>query len=197
MEEPRSEEVRDWIRRRVAAVKDVYGAYDCLIENGIDLIDEHTALQIICPFHSDRSPSARYYAITSDGGSHFHCFTCKLHLDSVNLYAKFHSIKFMQALADLERRFRIDVPRKPESPEIPDEERDVTEGWRDVPRMLLLLEKKLLRIRDQTPRVDYVRFCRILDAVKWDLDRRDGQTPQMVDALDRVRDMMDDVGDLP
>jgi len=190
------DEVRKWIDRRVSAIKAVYGTYDCLTENGVELVDENTDLQISCPFHKDRRPSARYYA-TASGSPHFHCFTCKLHLDSINLYMKFRGVEFMQALSELERRFGISVPRRPESPELQPDEPE-PDRWADVPRMLGLLERKLLRLRDRTSMIDFVKFCRVLDAVGYDLERNgNNPTPSMAIALNRLREMMDSVEDPP
>ena len=103
----------------------------------------------------------------------------------------------MDALRDLERRFRIRVPERPDSPELeepPDRSSSsyVSAAWRDVERILPILERKLRRLRDAASMTDYVRFCRVLDAVQWDLDRNNGEpTPQMVLILDKVRKRMD------
>jgi DNA primase len=190
-------EVLEWIRRRSDAVEQTYDTYDVLTENGIEIPDRNTDFQISCPFHGpDRRPSARYYGSSSK--PHFHCYTCKFHAGPIDLYAKFKNVHFMDALKELERRFQIKVPRRPNY----DEEtktRDKStpnyksDAWKDVPRVLEALEKKLIRIRDKVSMLDYVKFCRVLDAVQWDLKHNgDKQTPEMVQILDRLKMKMDE-----
>jgi hypothetical protein len=66
-----------------------------------------------------------------------------------------------------------------------------SKAWSDVPRMLDLLESKLLRLRSSAALLDYIKWCRVLDAVQWDLDHNGGQpTPQMVLILAQLRDAM-------
>ena len=190
----------EWISRRINAVRSVYTAYQCLCENGLgnDIPDEHTATQIKCPIHGvDNNPSARYYPRSGNRHDHFFCFRCKLNLDSIGLFAKFKGIRFMDALSDLEKRFRVQIPRRPEGPEIV-EPTDrgasyVSDKWSDVPRVLVILETKLLRIRDRCSMSDYVKFCRLLDAVSWDYDKAQKATPEMTAALKKTMDKMDDI----
>jgi hypothetical protein len=103
----------------------------------------------------------------------------------------------MDALTELERRFRIKIPRKPEGPTIVDPvdrgSSYVSDKWHDVPRVLALLEQKLLRIRDKCAMVDYVKFCRVIDAIRYDFDKTEKVTPDMVAVLRRAGSMMDDV----
>lgn len=192
-------EFDDWIKRRVKAVLESYSVYDALTENGVELIDQHTDLQIACPFPGhgpDRRPSARYY---SGGGRDpvFHCFKCKFHLNSIGIYSKFKNTNFMDALSELERRFSIRVSRKPDAPEFKDPvERGadyISSQWQDVPRMLKLLEDKLIRLRNKVPLIDFVKFCRVLDAVSWDFDHTGKSTPEMISALQKLRSKIEDV----
>ena len=69
-----------------------------------------------------------------------------------------------------------------------------SEAWSDVPRVLELMEAKLLRLRDKVPMMDFVKFCRLLDAVRWDFDKGMPKEP-MVMALAKARDLMDKAGD--
>jgi hypothetical protein len=194
---PNSEDDKERVKKRVLEVIRSYSSYAALTENGVELIDEATDLQIRCPWHGvDERPSARYY-----GGSNgnFHCFACKLHLNSVGIYAKFKNIKFMQALTELERRFNI----KPEGQKIWSEiEKPVdksgskyeSESWGDLPRLVALLENKLIRVRNNISIVDFVRWCRIVDAVQWDFDHNEEKsTPEMIQALLRVKILIDNV----
>jgi hypothetical protein len=189
-------DIQEWISRRTKAVMDVYSAFDCLAENGIELISPTDDMQIPCPFHPDTRPSARYYAMGGRDGR-FHCFKCKYHLDSINLFAKFNNYEFMKALSELERRFRIKIPLRPDAPEIKDPvDRGsdyISPAWSDVPRFLKILEDKLARIRYKVPMQDFIKFCRVLDSVQWDIDHNGEQTKSMIDILGKVRVMMEEV----
>jgi len=186
--------LQEWMQRRVAAIEKVYGAYDVLTEHGVEIPERGTNQQVACPFHgADRRPSARYYGTT--GKEHFHCFTCKVHESAVGLYAKFKNIKFNEALTQLERRFHIKTPRMPEDAIREPVEKSShyeSEAWKDVSRVLELLEKKLMRLRDKVALIDFIRFCRVLDTVKWDFDHNGHiSTPPMIDVLIKLRNMMD------
>lgn len=205
MAEIRSEgrpEILQWIQRRVAAIREVYSAYQCLTERGVELPDESTPFQVSCPFHgADARPSARYYP--REGGKHdyLRCFKCRENWDCINLIAKFNGIRFMDALSDLERRFHIKTPKRPEAPEIVEPaDRDskyVSDQWKDVPRMLGLLENKLARVRSKSSLSDYIKFCRVLDAVQWDFDKLNKSTPAMAEVLQKLMSRMDEVMSLP
>lgn len=197
--------LQEWTSRRVHAVRNAYSAFACMNEHGFGdmLVDITTSVQTICPFHGpDRNPSARFYPAGS-GRSYdiVRCFKCKENWDCVNLYAKFKGLRFMDALQDLERRFRIRIPKRPEATEfIEPSERGsdyVSDKWNDVPRILSVLETKLSRMRDTAPLADYVRFCRVLDAIQWDLDKAGGkQNADMVRILAKLRDAMEETRDI-
>jgi hypothetical protein len=195
--------LQEWIQLRARAVRQVYTAFTALAEKGIDAVpDDTTPTQIPCPFHgADNKPSARYYPRTGGRGDYVRCYKCRENWDSINLYAKFRGLRFMDALAKLERRFRIKTARRPEGPEIV-EPADrgasyVSSGWQDVPRVAAAAEQKLLRIRDKCGMTDYVKFCRVIDAVGYDFDRTQKATPDMVHVLKRLMAMMDEVSALP
>jgi len=195
-------EFQEWIVRRVREVESHISMYDILTSNNIDIPEERTDFQISCPLPGhgpDNRPSARYYG--SGQRPHFFCFKCKVRLDSINLYAKFRGLRFMDALADLEKRFRIKIPRRPEGPEIvePSERKSeyVSDKWSDVPRVLAILEKKLISIRDRCGMSDYVKFCRLIDSVQYDYDKTQVSTPEMVSVLMRAISMVNDITALP
>ena len=186
---------QDWVRRRVEAVQKTYNAYDALTEHGSDLPNRHGDFQLSCPFHGpDSRPSARYYG--ANANPHFHCYTCKVHEYGVGLYAKFKSLKFMQALVDLERRFGIKIPKRPEGVDIEEPAEKGAEyksgAWDDVPRVLELVEKKLIRLRRKLSLIDFVRFCKVVDTIQWDLTHNGNKaTPEMSQALAKLRELMD------
>lgn len=194
---------QEWITERADNVRDKITAFDVLLENGEDSVpDPSTAVQIGCKFHGpDRRPSARYYPATHNRHDSVRCFRCKETWDSINLHAKFRGIKFMDALAELEKRLGIKVPRRPEFkvPESPSE-RDskyISEGWNDVEVQLRLLEKKLARVKDKCGFDDYIKLCRVLDVVSWDYDYLGESNQQMINVLMKARSMMDEIYAIP
>lgn len=191
---------QDWIRRRTDAVRQVYSAFDAMVEfgHGENLVDQDTAIQISCPFHGvDARPSARYYPALGHRSDYVRCYFCRENWDALNLFMKFRGLHFMDALKELEKRFGLKIPKRPdgtpfEEPKDRSSSQYVSDAWSDVPRVLELLEKKLARIRDRASLSDYVRFCRVLDRVSWDYDLAKGQqTDAMVQVLGKLRDAMD------
>lgn len=196
--------LQEWIKKRANAVRQAYTAFTCLNEfgHGEMVVDESTPSQMPCPYHgADNKPSARYYPRSGGRSDYVRCYKCRENWDSINLYAKFRGLRFMDALTDLERRFRIKVLRKPEGPEIvePSERRSgyVSDKWGDVPRVLAILERKLSSIHDKCGMSDYVKFCRLIDSIQYDYDRTQIPTPDMVQALSRAMVMIDDIASLP
>lgn len=195
--------MQEWVSRRAFAVRRVYTAYDVLREKGIEEVpDESTPTQIACPFHGqDNKPSARYYPRSGNKHDYVRCFKCRENWDCVNLYAKFRGVRFMDALSELERRFRIKTPQRPEIGAFTDPaERGsgyVSAEWRDVPRVLSLLERKVMRAKDRCGMVDFVKLCRVLDAVAYDFDKEGKSTPEMAAILKRAQDRVDEVSSLP
>lgn len=189
---------QQWVRDRIAAVSERYDAFDALIENGIELEDRVVTMQIQCPLPGhgpDNKPSARFYAADSSGPCHFYCFKCKERLDGIGLLAKLRGMEFMRALSELERRFGVKIARRPDaSIEAPVDKSGAYESqaWSDMPRVMEMMEAKLLRMRSHVPLIDYVKWCRLLDAIRWDLDHNGGQPlPQMATALAKLRGVMD------
>lgn len=193
---------QDWIRRRADAVRQAYSAFDAMVEfgHGENLVDQDTAIQISCPFHGvDARPSARYYPALGHRSDYVRCYFCRENWDALNLFMKFRGLHFMDALKELEKRFGLKIPKRPdgtpfEEPKDRSSSQYVSDAWGDVPRVLELLEKKLARIRDRASLSDYVRFCRVLDRVSWDYDLAKGQqTDAMVQVLGKLREAMDRV----
>lgn len=103
----------------------------------------------------------------------------------------------MDALADLERRYRIMVPRRPDGPAIvepADRKSDyVSDKWHDIPRVLLLVEQKLLRVREKLGLMDFVKYCRLLDAIEYDFNKTGKPTDEMVAVLKKAMGRIDEV----
>jgi hypothetical protein len=159
-------------------------------------------MQIPCfmPAHGpDNRPSARYYGANSK--PHFFCFKCKRQIkDSVNLFAELKGLRFMDALSQLERRFNLKIPQRPDGNSIIEPiDRDsnyVSTQWQDIPRMLGILEGKLARIKPKCGLVDYLKFCRVLDAVQWDFDKTKKADLAMLEVLKKLMNRMDEINSL-
>lgn len=191
-------ETQEWVARRAGAVRAMLSAHEVLVSNGVELSDESTDYQVFCPFHDNKNtPAARYYSASGQRNDHFYCFKCKLKLDSISLYARFKNVRFMEALEALERRFKVRIPKRPDGPpiEAPADRGSgyVSDQWRDVPRVLTLLETKVVRARERCGMEDYVKFCRVLDVVGHDFDKLGKATPEMFAILQRLRDRVDEV----
>ncbi len=109
-----SEAFQQWVKHRSEEVRRVYNAYDALIENGCELVDEYTSFQMSCilPGHGrDANPSARFYSGTDPKDSHYYCFRCKVRLDSVGIHGKLRGLKYTDSLSELEKRFGITPPK--------------------------------------------------------------------------------------
>jgi len=194
---------QEWVARRIMAVRERFSAYDALMERGVDSIpDDTTPTQIQCPFHgADNRPSARYYPRSGGKHDYVRCFKCRENWDSISLLSKYQGLRFMDALVALERRFHIQIPKRPEGPEIvePAERGSqyVSDKWADTPRMISMMETKLLRIRDKCNLTDYIKFCRVLDAIDWDYEKIQKTVPAMTQALRKLMERMDEVANLP
>lgn len=194
--------LQDWVKRRVEAVHSKYSAFDAITEIGVEGVsDDSTPTQVFCPFHHNTAtPAARYYPPSGRSFGYIRCFACKENWRAINIYAKARGKRFMDALQELERRYRISIPKRPEAPAYVEPiERNSnyeSDGWTDVPRVLSLLEAKILRIRDICCLADYIKFCRVLDSVSFDFDKLGKSTPDMVFILKKLIVMMDDVKNL-
>lgn len=196
---------QEWIFKRIKEVLSRYTAFEALHEYGYgeNVVDQFTAIQMSCPFHGpDKRPSARYYPSEGYKSDYVRCYTCKENWNGIALYGKFRSIDFMPALKELERRFGIKIPRQPDIPGYEEPVDKVSaeyksDAWADVPRIIALLEKKLLRLRDKAPLIDYIKFCRVLDVVQWDFDKNQSKaTPAMIQILEKLRNKMDEMANL-
>lgn len=103
----------------------------------------------------------------------------------------------MDALSDLERRYRIMVPRRPDGPPITepaDRKSDyVSDKWYDIVRVLAMLEQKLIRVRDKLGLMDFVKYCRLLDAIEYDFNKTGKPTDEMVAVLKKAMGRIDEV----
>lgn len=57
-----------------------------------------------CPFHDDKRPSLVIYA------NGFHCFSCQAHGDAVDIVARLHNLRPLEAARQICRDFGLPVP---------------------------------------------------------------------------------------
>jgi len=185
-------EEKEWFKRRVDEVRKHISAFEILTTNGIDTIPNAvTATQISCPdpeHGQDVRPSARFYPKdgSRDSFDHVWCFKDKKKFDAISLYGISKSIGYGKALSELEKRFGIKVPKKDSSPEIRENKSD---SWDDMERVLPIVEKRLLKIRDIAPKSDYIKLCRTIDEISWDFKHqilKDGASKTLKMVLDRI-----------
>jgi hypothetical protein len=113
----RSEAYKAWVQSRVETIRSRVSAHDVLRLNGIELKNSvgDKAESILCPFHSDNSPSAKVHPQIGQSPSGLYCFTCQERWDVFALWKKFgrEDMRFTEVLFGLERAFGIVTPEMP------------------------------------------------------------------------------------
>ncbi len=66
-----------------------------------------------CPFHNEKTPSFSVHP----GQQFFHCFGCGASGDVLEFQMKYHNLDFPTAMKELARRYQIEIPEKPMSPQ--------------------------------------------------------------------------------
>ena len=66
-----------------------------------------------CPFHNEKTPSFSVHP----GQQFFYCFGCGASGDVIEFQMKYHNMDFQTALKELARRYQIEIPEKPMSPQ--------------------------------------------------------------------------------
>ena len=66
-----------------------------------------------CPFHNEKTPSFSVHP----GQQFFHCFGCGASGDVFEFQMKYHNLDFPSAMKDLARRYNVEIPERPQSPE--------------------------------------------------------------------------------
>lgn len=200
----RTPEEKEWTKERTKAVLERYSAYQVLHDMGHGEIvpDRGTATQISCLFHgADARPSARYYPSEGGKNDHVYCFKCKEQWNAVALHAKLNNVPFMGALMELERRFGIKASKGPKNNAIADPgikgSQYKSGQWGDVEKLIALAEKRLKSIRHLCNLTDYIKFCRVIDNIQWDLNHGDGEPhPTMVPTLRKLLDKISEAKEL-
>jgi DNA primase len=66
-----------------------------------------------CPFHNEKTASFSVHP----GQQFFHCFGCGASGDVFEFQMKYHNLDFPTAMKELARRYNIEIPERPQSPE--------------------------------------------------------------------------------
>lgn len=92
--------------KNAAQIVDIVG--DC-----VALKRSGTNLKGLCPFHSEKTPS---FMVNPERQT-FHCFGCDEGGDVFSFMMKYYRLSFPEALKELAKRYNIELPQKPFSPE--------------------------------------------------------------------------------
>ena len=84
-----------------------------IISECVDLKRSGVRYLGLCPFHGEKTPSFSVHS----GQQFFHCFGCGESGDVFSFMMKYYHLDFPGALKELARRYQIDLPEKPVSPE--------------------------------------------------------------------------------
>jgi DNA primase len=118
---------------------------------GIDFVDKGSRLQLRCPLHDDKTPSAAFYP---ESGL-FRCFAEELTLDALGFYARVKELTREQA----ERVFKERFGWEPEPPPVHDE--------LGAQSGLAKLEDALKAARPRLTRVEFAQAGEKLDKLMW------------------------------
>lgn len=66
-----------------------------------------------CPFHNEKTPSFSVHP----GQQFFHCFGCGASGDVFEFQMKYHNLDFPMAMKALARRYNVEIPERPQSPQ--------------------------------------------------------------------------------
>lgn len=66
-----------------------------------------------CPFHNEKTPSFSVHP----GQQFFHCFGCGASGDVFEFQMKYHNLDFPTAMKELARRYNVEIPERPQSPQ--------------------------------------------------------------------------------
>lgn len=168
----------DWYKRRVEQVHQRVSAFEILRRNGIRLrqVSDTRAEQIKCPFHGqDNKPSARIYPDSNNRPSHVWCYVCQKSWDAIGLQMEFGSLKFSQALSELERSYGIEVPEMPKDLKGKTEE-PPDEALIEFEQLCEACERRLKTAKEAYKALDdlkgYLLASSILDRISFRVENR-------------------------
>lgn len=109
----------DWVRARVAVVRETVSAGEVLMAHGHRLrYGGARAEQIFCPFHSNnRTMAAKYHPDEADSSSGVYCFVCQKRWDVIGVWRELEGMgeaKFTAVLRAIERAYGITPPEMPQ-----------------------------------------------------------------------------------
>jgi hypothetical protein len=161
---------------RIQQIKRYVTIFDVLREFGVEYPQEATQ-QVRCPFHEDRSPSARIYA---DQNKVF-CFTEARSWDQIDAVETLRQCNRPDALTWLEQTFGVPgltqtlqgVIRSQLASRIPPDAKQTTE----------LVETRLRQERQRLGFVRYTKLLMALDLSVWEYSERKVNPTQFADRM--------------
>lgn len=90
-----SKESLETLRQRVDLVE--------VLSSHIDLKRTGASYKALCPFHEEKSPSF----VIQKGDSHYHCFGCGAHGDSIQFLMSHLKMSFLDSVESLAQRFNV------------------------------------------------------------------------------------------
>jgi len=183
-----SEAARQWVRQRVATLRDRVEVGDVLARYGSALrYNGHKPEQFSCPFHGkDNKPSTRYYPATDGKPAGVWCFVCQEKWDCIALFKKFEQldVPFTRLLALMERAFGLPTP------ELPREVVTFEEGpiSTEAEQLLGVCERRLRAAKPSFTMDGYLRVGSVLDRLRWRLTNGKQTNAEAVVVMRQVLD---------
>lgn len=183
---------REWVRVRVARLRDKVEVADVLARHGHPLrYNGHKPEQFSCPFHGkDNKPSTRYYPATDGKPAGVWCFVCQERWDSISLFRKFEQMEgpFTRVLSMMERTFGLETPEMPRNVVTFDEGPLTVEAE----QLFGICERRLRAAKPHFTQEGYLRVGSVLDRLRYQLMHGNQTT---VGATAILRQVLDKIGE--
>ena len=85
------------------------GDIEQVIGSYVNLLPRGRTLSVLCPFHSEKSPSFTVYPESQS----FYCFGCGAGGDVINFIRRIENLDYMEAIRFLAQRAGMQVPEDP------------------------------------------------------------------------------------
>jgi len=181
-----SEAYRQWVKDRVAKLRDKVDPGDVLSRYGSPLkYNGHKPEQFSCPFHGkDNKPSTRYYPATDGKPAGVWCFVCQERWDSITLFKKFEQFEgpFTRLLTQMERTFGLSTPEMPRGAVAVYEDPVVKEAE----QLLSVCESRLRSAKPHYNMDGYLKVGSVLDRIRWRLSNEKSKTSEYIPVLRQV-----------
>jgi DNA primase len=115
-----------------------------------------------CPFHNEKTPSFSVHP----GQQFFHCFGCGASGDVFEFQMKYHNLDFPTAMKELARRYNVEIPERPQSPQEREKSRKRKAMYAVNEKAVTLFRKTLLDSEQATNARKYLEERQIPLAVQ-------------------------------